>query len=285
MPKQPSKCGPLLVIGVILLISAILAFIGALTARAGTVSDPFEGMSGVSGVQSGGGRNGMGSIGGLVNSGGCGLPGDESGVVDIGAGVISAFFSGDLATEITQVTNSLHLVAQQCHQARMRLLSDINTIPSATADLLNTQQAANRTGVVWGADASNGEYDRLYPASLVGRDAAGIVEQESQQQEAGREASRASKILTGQLVEQIRQISDRMGEISEALDACKAGGQTCTGDLNTQATVLAAQVQAKTVLLESVKARAGESVTDYNTAAKQRSEAWDALMRGAGPGM
>lgn len=285
MPRQPSKCAAWLVIGVILLISAVLAFIGALSARAGVVSDPFEGMSGVTGIHAAGGRNGMGSLGGMLNSGGCGLPGDESGVVDMGAGLISAFFSGNLSTEITQVLNGVHLVTQQCHQARMRLLSDINTIPAATADLLNSQQAANRTGVVWGADASNGEYDRLYPASLVGRDANAIVAQDGQQQEAGREASRASKILTGQLVEEIRQISDRMAEISNALDACKAGGQTCTGDLNTQATLLAAQVQAKTVMLESVKARAGESVTDYNAAAKQRSEAWDALMRGGGPGM
>src|SRR5947209_5770382 len=90
-------------------------------AMAGTITDMFQGLGGITGVPSSGGRNGLDSIGGLMNSGACGLPGDDSGVMDMAGGAITAIFSGDTATEVTQVLNGLHLVAQQCHQARMRL--------------------------------------------------------------------------------------------------------------------------------------------------------------------
>jgi hypothetical protein len=285
MPRPQSKSAVWLVIGVILLIFAIWAVIGAMTARADMVSNPFEGMQGVTGVQSSGGRNGLGSLGGLAFSGGCGLMGDEAGVVDMAVGGLSALFSGDLSTEMTQTLNGIHLVTQQCHQARMRLLADINAITHVVSTFETAIETGNAGLLVWGATAARDEYRQLFPDSMAGMSADQIVWKQTEQERAIQRASEQSKMTTGQLVEDLTSDMARMQDISRALDDCKYGGQTCTGDLNAQATVFAAQIQAKTVLLESTKARAVEAQQDYYAAAKQRSEAWAALMRGGGPGM
>jgi hypothetical protein len=159
----------------------------------------------------------------------------------------------------------------------MRLLADINAIQATVTGFQSSIHTGNLGLATWGAQAAQAEYKRLFPDTMVGMTRDQIVWQEAQQVEAAHNASQQSKATTGELVEKLTEDQARMSEISDALDACKAAGPTCAGDLGTQATVLAAKIQAETVLLESAKARAVEGRSDYELGARERAAAWHAL--------
>lgn len=173
--------------------------------------------------------------------------------------------------EVEIIAQTAHMLTQIDNMIRMRALSDLDSGGAVAARLGETRRAADGVGrVQWSLDGVDRQFTALYPDVLPnGLDAEGVVAHQAEQARLARDASRASKRVSADVVTGIEAYPERARDLMAALKACD--GQTCAIDAGAQATLLNAEMAGQLLMLQAAHGRALEAQLDYEQAAVERA--------------
>jgi conjugal transfer/entry exclusion protein len=173
--------------------------------------------------------------------------------------------------EVEIIAQTAHMLTQIDNMIRMRALSDLDSGGSVAARLGETRRAADGVGrVQWSLDGVDRQFTALYPDVLpTNLDAEELAAHQAEQARLARDASRASKRVSADVVTGIEAYPQRARDLTAALKACD--GQTCAIDTGAQATLLNAEMAGQLLMLQAAHGRALEAQLDYEQAAVERA--------------
>ncbi|BAI71797.1 hypothetical protein AZL_011590 [Azospirillum sp. B510] len=173
--------------------------------------------------------------------------------------------------EVEIIAQTAHMLTQIDNMIRMRRLSDLDTRVEVAVRLGDARRAAGLVDrVLWSLDGVGRQFADLYPDTLPeGMSAAALVEHQAEQARLARDASRASKLVSAEVMTGIEDYPARARDLMAALKACD--GQTCVLDAGTQATLLNAEVAGQLLMMQAAHHRAAEAQLDYEQAAVERA--------------
>ncbi|CAO3425480.1 hypothetical protein [Azospirillum doebereinerae] len=173
--------------------------------------------------------------------------------------------------ELEIIAQTAHMLTQIDNMIRMRALSDLDSGAQVAARLGQARRVADGVGrVLWSLDGVERQFTALYPDALPdGLDADGLIAHQIEQARLARDASRASKRVSADVVTGIEAYPERARALTAALKACD--GQTCAIDTGTQATLLNAEMAGQLLILQATHGRALEAQLDYEQAAVERA--------------
>lgn len=173
--------------------------------------------------------------------------------------------------EVEIIAQTAHMLTQIDNMIRMRRLSDLDTRVDVAVRLGDARRAAGLVDrVLWSLDGVGQQFTDLYPDMLPeGMSAAALAEHQAEQARLARDASRASKLVSADVMTGIEDYPARARALMAALKACD--GQTCAIDAGTQATLLNAEVAGQLLMMQAAHHRAAEAQLDYEQAAVERA--------------
>ena len=173
--------------------------------------------------------------------------------------------------EVEIIAQTAHMLTQIDNMIRMRRLSDLDTRVAVAVRLGDARRVAGLVDrVLWSLDGVGQQFADLYPDALPeGMSAAALAEHQAEQARLARDASRASKLVSADVMTGIEDYPARARALMAALKACD--GQTCAIDAGTQATLLNAEVAGQLLMMQAAHHRAAEAQLDYEQAAVERA--------------
>ncbi|HEY0833025.1 MAG TPA: hypothetical protein VGE72_03865 [Azospirillum sp.] len=173
--------------------------------------------------------------------------------------------------EVEIIAQTAHMLTQIDNMIRMRALADLDTRVELAVRLGNARRAAGLVDrVLWSLDGVGRQFADLYPDTLPeGMSAEALAEHQAEQARLARAASRASKLVSADVMTGIEDYPARAQALMAALKACD--GQTCAIDAGTQATLLTAEVAGQLLMMQAAHHRAAEAQLDYEQAAVERA--------------
>ncbi len=173
--------------------------------------------------------------------------------------------------EVEIIAQTAHMLTQIDNMIRMRRLADLDTRVAVAVRLGDARRAAGLVDrVLWSLDGVGRQFADLYPDMLPdGMTAAALAEHQAEQARLARDASRASKLVSADVMTGIEDYPVRARALMAALKACD--GQTCAIDAGTQATLLNAEVAGQLLMMQAAHHRAAEAQLDYEQAAVERA--------------
>ncbi|CBS87275.1 hypothetical protein [Azospirillum lipoferum] len=191
--------------------------------------------------------------------------------------------------EVEIIAQTAHMLTQIDNMIRMRALSDLDSGATVAVRLGEVHRAAGLVDrVLWSLDGVGRQFADLYPDALPeGMSAAALAEHQAEQARLARDASRASKLVSAEVMTGIEDYPARARALMAALKACD--GQTCAIDAGTQATLLTAEVAGQLLMMQAAHHRAAEARLDYEQAAVERARqhtrlSWQGLDTYGAPG-
>ncbi|MDR6773293.1 hypothetical protein [Azospirillum sp. BE72] len=173
--------------------------------------------------------------------------------------------------EVEIIAQTAHMLTQIDNMIRMRRLSDLDTRVDVAVRLGDARRTAGLVDrVLWSLDGVGQQFADLYPDALPeGMSAAALAGHQAEQARLARDASRASKLVSADVMTGIEDYPARARALMAALKACD--GQTCAIDAGTQATLLNAEVAGQLLMMQAAHHRAAEAQLDYEQAAVERA--------------
>ena len=173
--------------------------------------------------------------------------------------------------EVEITAQTAHMLTQIDNMIRMRRLAGLDSADAITARLTDARRTAGLVDrVLWSLDGVGQQFADLYPDALPGgMTAAALAEHQAEQTRLARAASRASKLVSADVMTGIADYPTRARALMTALKACD--GQTCAIDAGTQATLLNAEVAGQLLMMQAAHHRAAEAQLDYEQAAVERA--------------
>ncbi|HYD67135.1 hypothetical protein [Azospirillum sp.] len=173
--------------------------------------------------------------------------------------------------EVEIIAQTAHMLTQIDNMIRMRRLSDLDTRVDVAVRLGDARRTAGLVDrVLWSLDGVGQQFADLYPEALPeGMTAEALAEHQAEQARLARDASRASKLVSADVMTGIEDYPARARALMAALKACD--GQTCAIDAGTQATLLTAEVAGQLLMMQAAHHRAAEAQLDYEQAAVERA--------------
>ncbi len=173
--------------------------------------------------------------------------------------------------EVEIIAQTAHMLTQIDNMIRMRRLSDLDTRVEVAVRLGDARRTAGLVDrVLWSLDGVGQQFADLYPDALPeGMTAATLAGHQAEQARLARDASRASKLVSADVMTGIEGYPARAQALMAALKDCD--GQTCAIDAGTQATLLNAEVAGQLLMMQAAHHRAAEAQLDYEQAAVERA--------------
>ncbi|MBP2292949.1 hypothetical protein [Azospirillum rugosum] len=173
--------------------------------------------------------------------------------------------------EVEIIAQTAHMLTQIDNMVRMRALSGADTGGAVAARLSDARRAAGMVErVLWSLDGVGRQFADLYPDALPeDMSAAALAEHQAEQARLARAASRASKLVSADVMTGVEDYPARARDLMAALKACQ--GQTCAIDAGTQATLLNAEMAGQLLMMQAAHYRAAEAQLDYEQAAVERA--------------
>ncbi|WP_454017684.1 hypothetical protein [Azospirillum sp. Marseille-Q6669] len=173
--------------------------------------------------------------------------------------------------EVEIIAQTAHMLTQIDNMIRMRRLADLDTRVDVAARLGAARRTAGLVDrVLWSLDGVGRQFSDLYPDALPeGMTAATLAGHQAEQARLARDASRASKLVSADVMTGIEGYPARAQALMTALKDCD--GQTCAIDAGTQATLLNAEVAGQLLMMQAAHHRAAEAQLDYEQAAVERA--------------
>ncbi|HEY0834317.1 MAG TPA: hypothetical protein VGE72_10460 [Azospirillum sp.] len=173
--------------------------------------------------------------------------------------------------EVEIIAQTAHMLTQIDNMIRMRALADLDTRVDVAVRLGDARRTAGLVDrVLWSLDGVGRQFANLYPDALPeGMSAEALAEHQAEQARLARAASRASKLVSADVMTGIEDYPARARALMAALKACD--GQTCAIDAGTQATLLNAEVAGQLLMMQAAHHRAAEAQLDYEQAAVERA--------------
>lgn len=173
--------------------------------------------------------------------------------------------------EVEIIAQTAHMITQIDNMIRMRALSGLDSGEAVAVRLGESRRVADGVGrVQWSLDGVDRQFIALYPDALpAGLDAEGLAAHQAEQARLARDASRASKRVSADVVTGIEAYPEWARDLMAALKACD--GQTCAIDAGAQATLLNAEMAGQLLMLQAAHGRALEAQLDYEQAAVERA--------------
>ncbi len=191
--------------------------------------------------------------------------------------------------EVEIIAQTAHMLTQIDNMIRMRRLADLDTRVEVAVRLGDARRAAGLVDrVLWSLDGVGRQFADLYPDALPeGMTAATLAEHQAEQARLARDASRASKLVSADVMTGIEGYPARAQALMAALKDCD--GQTCAIDAGTQATLFNAEVAGQLLMMQAAHHRAAEAQLDYEQAAVERARQhtrinWQGLGTYSAPG-
>ncbi len=208
----------------------------------------------------------MGAASGVTGSGGSQAPGCP--IVESRPRVVEEMVQRQ---EVEIIAQTAHMLTQIDNMIRMRALADLDTRVAVAVRLGDARRAAGLVDrVLWSLDGVGQQFADLYPDALPeGMSAAALAEHQAEQARLARDASRASKLVSADVMTGIEDYPARARALMAALKDCD--GQTCAIDAGTQATLLNAEVAGQLLMMQAAHHRAAEAQLDYEQAAVERA--------------
>ncbi|QCO02848.1 hypothetical protein [Azospirillum argentinense] len=208
----------------------------------------------------------MGAASGVTGSGGSQAPGCP--IVESRPRIVEDMVQRQ---EVEIIAQTAHMLTQIDNMIRMRRLSDLDTRVDVAVRLGDARRAAGLVDrVLWSLDGVGQQFADLYPEALPeGMTAEALAEHQAEQARLARDASRASKLVSADVMTGIEDYPARARALMAALKACD--GQTCAIDAGTQATLLTAEVAGQLLMMQAAHHRAAEAQLDYEQAAVERA--------------
>jgi len=173
--------------------------------------------------------------------------------------------------EVEIIAQTAHMITQIENLLAMRRLTDLDTRVEVAVRLGDARRAAGMVDrVLWSLDGVGRQFADLYPDALPeGMSAGALAEHQAEQARLARAASRASKLVTADVMTGVEDYPARARDLMAALKACD--GQTCALDAGTQATLLNAEMAGQLLMMQAAHHRAAEAQLDYEQAAVERA--------------
>ena len=173
--------------------------------------------------------------------------------------------------EVEIIAQTAHMLTQIDNMIRMRALSNLDTAEAIAARLTDARRTAGRIGtVLWTTEGVDTQFVGLYPDTLPEElTAEGLAAHQAEQARLARAASRASKLVSADVMTGIEAYPERARHLMAVLKACD--GQTCAIDTATQATLLNAEMAGQLLVMQATHGRALEAQSDYEQAAVERA--------------
>ena len=208
----------------------------------------------------------MGAASGVTGSGGSQAPGCP--IVESRPRIVEDMVQRQ---EVEIIAQTAHMLTQIDNMIRMRRLSELDTRVAVAVRLGDARRTAGLVDrVLWSLDGVRRQFADLYPDALPeGMTAATLAEHQAEQARLARDASRASKLVSADVMTGIEDYPARARALMAALKACD--GQTCAIDASTQATLLNAEVAGQLLMMQAAHHRAAEAQLDYEQAAVERA--------------
>ncbi|MGQ9370709.1 hypothetical protein [Azospirillum sp. ST 5-10] len=191
--------------------------------------------------------------------------------------------------ELELIAQTAHMISQIENLVTMRRLADLDTRVEIATRLSSARQAAAMVErVLWSLPAVDAQFAALYPDALPeGMTAEALAAHQAEQAGLARAASRASKLVSADVMTGVEDYPARARNLMAALKACE--GQTCALDAGAQATLLSAEVAGQFLMMQAAHDRAVETQLDYEQAAVERARqhtliAWRGLDTYGAPG-
>ena len=236
----------------------------------GCFSEEGDGLFGtaLSAVAGTGGAAGavMGAGSSLTGSGGSQAPGCP--IVESRPRIVEEMVQRQ---EVEIIAQTAHMLTQIDTMIRMRRLADLDTRVAMAVRLGDARRTAGLVDrVLWSLDGVGQQFADLYPDALSeGMGAEALAEHQAEQARLARDASRASKLVSADVMTGVEDYPARARALMAALKACD--GQTCAIDAGTQATLLNAEVAGQLLMMQAAHHRAAEAQLDYEQAAVERA--------------
>lgn len=175
-------------------------------------------------------------------------------------------------TAVEAALQTKEALSQTDHQAKMRQHATLSIMAfiRQQADGFMTMLGKG-TVMPWNEQNVSPVFNEAYPDQMVFETPEDLVTLRRQQEQVARDASLESKTVSASLAQDIDELSDRMDELEAARALCE--GQTCVADVTFQINAAAAQLQAKTALMQSAHNRAQEAQADMDREARRLSDA------------
>lgn len=208
----------------------------------------------------------MGAASGVTGSGGSQAPGCP--IVESRPRIVEEMVQRQ---EVEIIAQTAHMLTQIDNMIRMRRLADLDTRVAVAVRLGDARRAAGLVDrVLWSLDGVQQQFADLYPDALPeGMSAGALAEHQAEQARLARDASRASKLVSADVMTGIEDYPARARALMAALKDCD--GQTCAIDAGTQATLLNAEVAGQLLMMQAAHHRAAEAQLDYEQAAVERA--------------
>jgi len=191
--------------------------------------------------------------------------------------------------EVEIIAQTAHMLTQIDNMIRMRRLADLDIRVDVATRLGDARRTAGLVDrVLWSLDGVGQQFADLYPDALPeGMTAATLAGHQAEQARLARDASRASKLVSADVMTGIEGYPARAQALMAALKDCD--GQTCAIDAGTQATLLNAEVAGQLLMMQAAHHRAAEAQLDYEQAAVERARqhtriTWQGLDTYGAPG-